>query len=230
MFMDGEVEFFKGKHIGYAIIAILFLLLIVIPFPLILMFTPFITKMLRPVVNVFTLKPYYDAFQGCFKDEYRWCSAFYFVCRLYLILISIYMPSCPWKRALLEDSCMIILAVFVYLKPYKDEYNWLNLLDAVLLSNLGIMAIFSTALQNAQSFGESYNDEFEILIRILAYVPLCYLACLLVYQAFKYRERLKAYMTMKMRLRAESAMDPYSDVEPESLIVDPEPTEYTHQM
>lgn len=231
LFMDGQVEFFKGKHIGYALIAIFFLIFIVIPCPLILMFTPFFTKMLRPVVNVFTLKPYYDAFQGCFKDEYRWCSAFYFVCRLYLIVIATYIDPSPLKRAILEDSCMIILAVFVYLKPYKQEYNWLNLLDAVLLSNLGIMAIFSTALQNAQSFGLSYIETLESLIRVLSYVPLCYLVCLLTFKAYKYREDLKAYMIMKMNLREDSFLkDACSDVEPQSLVADPESSDYAHQM
>ncbi|KAK3755583.1 hypothetical protein QZH41_005963 [Actinostola sp. cb2023] len=216
MFMDGEMDFFKGRHIAYAIIAIIYLVLVVIPCPLILMFTPFFTKILRPIVNVNTLKPYYDAFQGCFKDHYRWCSAFYFVCRLYLLLVSTYMPSGPWKRALLEDSCMVMLAVFVYLKPYKEEYTWLNLLDAVLLCNLGIMTIFSTALQNAQSYSTSYHDQFEAFIKVLSYVPLCYLIFLMIYLAIQYREYLKQYMILKMKLRADSTiMDNYSETDTE---------------
>lgn len=218
MYMDGEMDFFKGRHIAYAIIAIIYLLVIVIPCPLILMCTPFFTKLLRPIVNVNTMKPYYDAFQGCFKDQYRWCSAFYFVCRLYLLLVATYMPLGPWKRALLEDSCMIILAVFVYLKPYKEEYNWLNLLDAVMLCNLGIMAIFGTALQNAQNFPELYHEEFSAFIGVLSYVPLCYLVCLLIYLAFQYRENLREYLVLKMRLRAESTvLDNYSESDPDGM-------------
>lgn len=217
LFMDGEMDFFKGRHIAYAIVAIIYLLLVVIPCPLILMFTPYFTKLLMPIVNVNTLKPYYDAFQGCFKDEYRWCSAFYFVCRLYLLLVSIYMPLGPWKRALLENSCMIILALFVYLKPYKKEYNWLNLLDAVLLCNLGCMAIFGTAVQNAQSFPE-YRNQFAGFIRVMSYVPLCYLICLLIYLAFQYRENIKLYMARKMRADSSTVLENYSETDPETTV------------
>ena len=142
LFQDGEVDFFKGKHIGYGILAIVYLLVVVIPFPLTLMFTPFFTKCLFPVFNLNNFRPVYDAFQSCFKDEYRWCSAFYFVARLYLMVFAIYLPSSYLKRILLESTCMFVLTVFVYLRPYKVQHDWLNKLDAVLLTNLALIAIF----------------------------------------------------------------------------------------
>ena len=82
LFQDGAVGFFQGKHIGYGILALLYILIFVIPFPLTLMFRPFITKNCQCLFNLNNLKPVYDSFQGVFKDEYRWCAAFYFVCRL----------------------------------------------------------------------------------------------------------------------------------------------------
>ena len=81
MYQNGAVEFFKGKHIAYALIALLYIFVFVIPFPVTLMFRPFITKKCQCLCNLNNLKPVYDSFQGVFKDEYRWCSAFYFVCR-----------------------------------------------------------------------------------------------------------------------------------------------------
>ena len=39
---------------------------------------------------------------------------------------------------------MLVLVVYVHLKPYKPQYNWINVLDAVLLSNLSLIAILSS--------------------------------------------------------------------------------------
>ena len=141
LFIDGGVDFFHGRHIGYGILAIVYVLLVVIPFPLTLMFTPFFTRCLRPVLNLNNLRGVYDSFQSCFKDSFRWCSAFYFVARLLLLVISTYMPYGYLKRILLEALCVLVLTTFVYFRPYKKKYNWLNKLDAVLLSNLAVITI-----------------------------------------------------------------------------------------
>ena len=100
----------------YGIVAIVWIIVFVIPVPLFLMFTPYCKNKLAR-----KLLPYFNALQGCFKDEYRWFSAFYFLCRLVLLLFATFVPRGPVKRCLLQAACIVFLWVFLYLKPYVGE-------------------------------------------------------------------------------------------------------------
>ena len=116
----GSLEMFHGKHLWYGIVAIIWIVSFVLPFPLILLFRPFLTKRVRPVLNLNRWKLYFDAFQGCFKDQYRWCAAFYFLCRLGILLIHTYLPASSTKRVVIQSACILILFFFALLRPYKE--------------------------------------------------------------------------------------------------------------
>ena len=119
LYQDGTLEFFKTpKHIVYGSVAIIFVVVVVIPVPAFLMFTPFCTR--RVPRRVGNLMPFYDPLQSCFKDQYRCFSAFYFVCRLVLLLIAVFPPECPLKRAFLDTTCVVFLGFFLYFRPYKE--------------------------------------------------------------------------------------------------------------
>ncbi|XP_015776413.1 PREDICTED: uncharacterized protein LOC107354443 [Acropora digitifera] len=198
MYAKGSILFFTGKHIAYSIVALLFILLFVIPFPLILLFRPFLTKRLRPILNLNRWNPIFDALQNCFKNQYRWCAAFYFLCRLVLLAIATFMTASPLKRALLEGSCAMILLTIAYLRPYKEakdvkedeeSYEWINQSDAVLLATLTLIAIFSSLMDSALE--NSTWTGFYIVVEILAYVPLLVCAMVAVRTVRKYRREAK---------------------------------------
>lgn len=180
LYISGHTEFFRGKHAVYGSIAVLFLVFFVIPFPLILMFRPFFTRCLQPVFNLNRFKPIFDVLQSCFKDQHRWFAAFYFICRLAVLLIATYVPSGPVKRSLVEVTCITILFIFSYVRPYKrseqakdgegSRYVWQNRSDALLLWNLSIMAAFSTATEN-HNIEEHNKVALTVLIQIMAYGP-----------------------------------------------------------
>lgn len=180
LFVSGSTEFFSGKHAAYGSIALLFVVFFVVPFPLVLMFRPFFTRCLHPVFNLNRLRPIFDVLQNCFKDKHRSFAAFYFVCRLVVLVIATYVPSGPVKRSLLEVACVMILFVFSYLRPYKraknvkegePSYDWVNKSDALLLLNLCVMAVFSSATEN-DNIQSHHRESLSVLVHILAYVPL----------------------------------------------------------
>ncbi|EDO48138.1 predicted protein [Nematostella vectensis] len=208
LYQDGEVEFFQGKHIAYSLIAIFFLAVVVIPFPLTLMFTPFFTKCCRPFFNLNQVKPIYDSYQGCFKDEYRWCSAFYFVCRLFLLSIATYVQPGPTKSLILQASCMIILVVFVYLKPYKEENKWINKLDATLLTNLSLITILSSALTQVN---KDQSEIYVTIIKVLAYVPLVYLVYIAIYVGYHRKDKIRAIL--RVRLQRRRSLENFSETD-----------------
>jgi hypothetical protein len=70
LFSQGELGFFKGKHIAYGIIAIVFILLVVVMVPFQLICQTCVAKCLRRIkVNAQNLKPFFDKLQGCFKGK-----------------------------------------------------------------------------------------------------------------------------------------------------------------
>ena len=181
LYHSGSTDFFRGKHAAYGSIAVLFVAFFVVPFPLILMFRPFFTRCLKPVFNLNRFKPIFDVLQSCFKDQHRWFAAFYFICRLIVLLIYTYVPFGPVKRSLLEVTCITILFIFAYVRPYKrsgqenegeiSDYVSENKSDAVLLLNLSLMAVFSSATEN-DNIQEHHKVAFTVLIQIMAYGPL----------------------------------------------------------
>lgn len=213
LYQDGKLEFFKDpKHIVYGAVAILFILVIVIPVPAFLMFTPFCTKHIPRCVG--NLMPFYDPFQSCFKNQYRSFSAFYFVCRLVLLLISVWVPECLLKRAFLDTACVVSLGFFLYFRPYKEpnpvaendpqdeqedeqlyrccsscvintddpenNYSWINTSDAILLTTLCVISVFSS--QMPEYAGENAGEKmaFQYILNVLAFIPLLVLVFVVI--------------------------------------------------
>ena len=193
LYDNGGLQFFHGKHLWYGIIAIFYILVFVLPFPLILLFRPFLTRELRPVLNLNRWMPFFDAFQSCFKVQYRWCAAFYFLCRLGILLIVTYAPAGSIKRVVLEGTCILILVVFAYLRPYKEasdvredekSYGWINKSDVALLTTLSLIAVVSSSIDTCCATINQQKDGLTIVVKILAYVPIVVLL-VLAYRVLK---------------------------------------------
>ena len=102
---DGELDYFRGCHLFYAIPAFLCLIFILIPPPTILLLEPLLTKMFsmdcftrtyrRWLYNRLRLKlmPFLDSFQACFKDRKRYFAGLYFVYRLLIPLVGVLLQS-----------------------------------------------------------------------------------------------------------------------------------------
>lgn len=187
LYADGNVDFIKNwkTHLPYTILACGWIICFVLFLPLVLLFTPWFLRRIR-YLNNFRL--FFDTFQQCFKDEYRWFAAYYFICRVYILAIAFYVPYGPLKRSILEVSCVLIVVICLYLRPYRtspnEDYNWLNTLDAVLLTNLCFVVIFSSSIVSDAS--QFIQDGLEKTVNALAYVPLVYLFFLVCYNGWNY--------------------------------------------
>jgi predicted outer membrane repeat protein len=179
VFYQGTVAYFSSYHCYFAVPALLILLFIVIPFPLILMFPPFCTKC-RPVLRY--TNPLFSTFQSCFKDRYKWYAGFYFLCRFFFLLFAIFIPHGTVKALFMQISCLIVITIHVRLWPYLENYNLFNLVDAVLLTTLAIISIIAGQITN--SISENAKDKMVILVDVLAYIPLVYLLGLALYLFF----------------------------------------------
>ena len=179
VYANGNIDFFSGKHLGYGLLAILYILIVVVPFPLVLVFRPSLTRGLRPVLNLYRWMPIFDALQNCFKDRFRWCAAFYFLCRFVLLAIYTFVPESAIKRSLLESACVVILLTFAFLRPYKEaadvekgeeSYEWINKSDVALLTTLSLIAIFSSPMDG--NLSRNTRLALKVFVYLLSYIPL----------------------------------------------------------
>ena len=195
LFVNGDIEYFSGKHLYYGIVAIFFIVVFVLPFPMFLLFRPFLTNGLRPVLNLNRWNPFFDALQSCFKDQYRWCAAFYFICRLGLLAIDTFLPASLTKRLLLEGCCILILLIFAVLRPYKEardvkedekSYGWMYISDVVLLTTLSFIAVVSSPIDNSCATTDGVKKGFKIFLNVLSCVPVAVLLVIACCVARKY--------------------------------------------
>ena len=139
-----DIKYFTGRHLVYAIVAILCEVIIVIGLPLFLLLESF----LRRRVNLVKIKPLLDQFQGCYKDKYRWFAAYYLICRQVIILI-VYVGNVNYYYMLygLQTACVFIAMIHIWVQPYKSSFlngqDGVILLILVLVVNLNLFTLFS---------------------------------------------------------------------------------------
>ena len=162
-----DVKYFTGRHLVYAIVAMLCEVIIVIGLPLFLLLEPF----LRQSVNFVRIKPLLDQFQGCYKDKYRWFAAYYLMCRQVIILI-VYVGNGNYYYMLygLQIACIIIAMIHGWLQPYKN--NVLNGLDGFIL--LALVIVVSLNFFSLLPF--ILANCFSVVLVILPLLLLCFIA------------------------------------------------------
>ena len=136
-YLSPDIEYLHGRHLAYAIVAMLCTVSIVIGLPLLLILEPF----LNHKINFIKIKPLLDQFQGCFKDKFRYFAGYYMICRLVVIVAVIGNSSNDFvANYMLVIACGIIALVHVMIKPYNNEI--LNKFDGIILQ----LIIFTSIL------------------------------------------------------------------------------------
>ena len=125
-YISPSIKYFTNQHVAYGIIACVCGLFIVITLPMLLFFQPF----LRSKVNFIKIKPLLDQFQGCYKDQYHWFAAYYFICRLIIIAIA-FINNFNNALYYLQTAGIIIIMIHVWFQPYKS--GTLNMIDGIFL-------------------------------------------------------------------------------------------------
>ena len=129
VFFYGETKYFHGNHIKYAIPAIVFLILIVIPPPLILLCDPILLKLedklchfRQPWTKIrIKIKPLMDSFQNCFKDNTRWCAGLFFLCRSIILLLHFSSQDTLHYYYLIEVLLISMITIHSILQPFSSK-------------------------------------------------------------------------------------------------------------
>ena len=207
VFYLGELQYFHGKHLQYAIPAMIFLIVVTILPPLLLFSYPLcykvlavlklgeskFTKLLCKVIPLEKYKPLFDSFQGTFKDKHRYFAGLYFVYRLSLQAIFVETRDLTSFYVLIQIQLVLMLTLHAWVRPYKNK--WHNRLDAAIFSLMAVLNSF--ALYNYLLI--NYHLDRKGIVRItssvqviLSFLPLVYiLSYVIVKITIKIRRRLK---------------------------------------
>ena len=206
VYYNGELEYFSGKHLPYALPALLFLIVLGLGPPLLLISYPLCyrifgqlkiseSKFVNVLCKCFPLerfKPLYDSFQSSFKDEYRFYSGLYFIYRLTIL------TAFPMTRNITTYYIVILIqfAVMFFLhaiaQPYKKR--WHNLLDSFVFAYL--LVIHVLILFNYKRATERSNKNYTVsvvckVLTPLYYLPLCVLIAICVARFIAKLRKLK---------------------------------------
>ena len=146
----GEIEWFGSEHLKYAIPAILI--------GTVTMFVPMIALLLYPlcykcltllkiedtkcvritckILPIEKLRPFFDSFQSCFKDDYRFFSGLYLLYRV-LILANLFMNYVGYSYIVLEIQLLLMLILHAMAQPYKQRRH--NIIDSLLFIHMALI-------------------------------------------------------------------------------------------
>ena len=162
-YLSPDIEYFHGRYISYAIVALIFTITIVIAFPLLLLLEPF----LNSKINFIKIKPLLDQFQGCYKDKYRYFAGYYMICRLVIILLVIVKISDDFTtQYLLISSCALMQLIHALVRPYASTIH--NIFDGIILQLIVIISVLPVI-----EFVDKYDEIFVmVIVYVLVILPL----------------------------------------------------------
>ena len=188
-FHNGELPFFRGRHLLYALPALLIIIALGVLPPLMLISYPLcykvfaflkvgesrFSKLLCTCIPLEKFKPFFDSFQSSFKDEYRFFSGLYFFYRFITLATFAFSTTYDYYM-IVQVQFAVIFAVHAICQPYKKR--WHNILDSLLFLNLSLVNVITYF--NFQHTIGILSDQHRIKVAstlqvILLYLPLAYM-------------------------------------------------------
>ncbi len=200
VWLNGNLSYFSGRHLLYALPALACMLTIGILPPIFLLSYPLINKIVsflglegsKPVLfisrtlSAHSLKPLFDSFQGSFKDNLRFFAGLYFLYRWIGLIVNASTSNRGTFFIAVEILLLCVLALHAICHPYSEKVH--NIVDTLLFTNLAIINGISFAnyyqkqtLQDRVSKSTSF-DMSVVFQLILIYIPA---AVLTLYILFK---------------------------------------------
>ena len=198
--LNGNLVYFSGKHLLYALPALFCLMIIGILPPVFLLSYPLFNKFLfffglegsnsvkcvSQMLSVSSMKPLFDSFQGCFKDNLRFFAGLYFLYRWIGLLVNAAASDYIAYYTTVEVLLLCVLALHAICQPYIQRAH--NIVDTLLFTDLAIINAISIANyyrnQNHMVNLPLINISFIIQL-ILIYLPLCVMIVYILAQVCK---------------------------------------------
>ena len=193
---NGDLSYMSVGHLEYVGPAIVCLIFIILPPPIILLLEPLLIRVsgllnMRRNVVTYTLhrlrmklKPFLDSFQGCFKDNCRYFAGLFFLYCVLIVLVPVFLAgSIVWS--VIARQIILFLILFVHCLCFPFEKKWHNHLKTFLLIDLLLINMVQLApLTNYSNVGTIVMAVFQLVLMSL---PLVYLMAFIGYYNCKIR-------------------------------------------
>jgi hypothetical protein len=187
VWFNGELEYFRGKHLLYAIPALFCLLTLGLLPPVLLLCYPLLNKILTylgledskivkfisgklPTSTLY--KPLLDSFQGCFKDDFRFFAGLYFLYR-WLFPLARFSAEFSNYYTSVGGVLVFMLLLHTICQPYIKRAH--NIIDALLFSNLiliNFLLFFNYHKSRSQKPNIHAIHSSALVQLMLVYLPL----------------------------------------------------------
>ena len=173
------LQYLHDEHLYYAVPAFIILIVIVIGVPFALIAPIIVMKLEWERCNflihnrfyISFIRPFLESFLSVFNNNLK-CylfSAFYFVFRLFLLIMSTFMKRDQAQLTMMACFCFIMSLLFSKVRPYRS--NIYNYFDMSILCNLTIIAFLSNGKLNLPLW--DHNDtRVNDTVMVLLWVPL----------------------------------------------------------
>ena len=160
--VDGNVLYMNGKHLYLVMAALIITVAFIVPYTTILLIAPWLQakshfKLLQWVNK---LKPFIDAYQAPFKDQYRYWPGVHLMIRAVLYLIFTTNQANDINVNLL--ACVVVFGVYSgtasVLSVYKSSF--LNIIEVIFATNIMLL---STSLLYIRT-----NNDMEYIVAMLS--------------------------------------------------------------
>ena len=228
VFLQGNMIFFGSEHLPYAIPA-LFCLCTVITLPL-FMFTvlPILHQALAKchlensklgiwVCKLYLggkLKPFYDVFQGCFKERYHFFAGLYF---LYDFLILAAYPTTETYGEIVFATQAILIGILTlhclaqpYTKPLHNSLDTLLFSNLILINGLSCYAYLSNMYHETLKSSSLFVPFFQLT---LIYLPLAVLLIYVIYLLYVRSKCCKRWINYILHTNTIKQKSPSEDKE-----------------
>ena len=169
---DGTMSYFGHEHFPYAIVALfMFITFVLIP-PLLLLSYPLLPVLMtrlgvqdywivkKLIVNSLSkCVPIFDAFQSCYKDEYRFFAGLLFVYRAVAPAIFAVTIATNNGGVWIQLFILLMLLLHCTCQPYKRK--WHNILDGFTFAIVASITVISShCLHEAKMYGKQKDYIF----------------------------------------------------------------------
>ena len=145
LWFDGTISYFGSDHLPYALGAIFMLITFVLILPLLLLSYPLLPVLMtrlgledywivkKLIINPLSkCVPIFDAFQSCYKHEYRFFAGLLFVYRIIASAVFAFTPTTALNFACLLGFLQLILLLHCTCQPYRNK--WHNIIDGIIFT------------------------------------------------------------------------------------------------
>ncbi len=180
----GGLPYLEGRHLIYAIVAIISLIFVTILPPLILLLHPlslhllslcgrsehWIVNKILKLTAINRLMPFLDCFQSCYKDRLRFFAGLYFVYRVVIQCTYNGFETYYGYRVSSDIALILFLGIHSVVQPYKNRIH--NLIDSLVFLNLALILAISIFTVFIMEDIEDKNYDSNPFLMVLTVIQL----------------------------------------------------------